>query len=28
VYRWGQEAAGYTPRSDVWLMVFERGRPS
>jgi hypothetical protein len=24
VYRWGGEASGYAPRSDVWLMVFER----
>ena len=23
-YRWGEAAAGYAPRSDVWLMVFER----
>ena len=28
VYRWGDAAAGYVPRSDVWLMVFERARPS
>ena len=27
VYRWGDAAAGYAPRSDVWLMVFERARP-
>ena len=27
VYRWGEAAAGYAPRSDVWLMVFERARP-
>jgi hypothetical protein len=27
VYRWGDVAAGYTPRSNVWLMVFERTRP-
>jgi dolichyl-phosphate-mannose-protein mannosyltransferase len=27
VYRWGDAAAGYAPRSDVWLMVFERTRP-
>jgi Dolichyl-phosphate-mannose-protein mannosyltransferase len=27
VYRWGEAASGYTPRSDVWLMVFERQRP-
>jgi len=26
VYRWGAEARDYAPRSDVWLMVFERGR--
>jgi len=27
VYRWGAAAAlDYAPRSDVWLMVFERGR--
>ncbi len=26
-YRWGDAAAGYAPRSDVWLMVFERARP-
>jgi Dolichyl-phosphate-mannose-protein mannosyltransferase len=26
VYRWGAEALDYPPRSDVWLMVFERGR--
>ena len=25
VYRWDGEAQGYAPRSDVWLMVFERG---
>jgi len=25
-YRWGAEAFDYAPRSDVWLMVFERGR--
>jgi len=24
VYRWDDEAIGFTPRSDVWLMVFER----
>jgi len=24
VYRWGEAASGYAPRSDVWLMVFER----
>jgi len=24
VYRWDNAAIGYTPRSDVWLMVFER----
>ena len=24
VYRWGAEALGYSPRSEVWLMVFER----
>lgn len=24
VYRWGEAADGYAPRSDVWLMVFER----
>lgn len=28
VYRWGAEARDYAPRSDVWLMVFERGRKS
>ena len=27
VYRWGDAAGGYAPRSDVWLMVFERARP-
>ena len=27
VYRWGEAAVGYAPRSDVWLMVFERARP-
>jgi Dolichyl-phosphate-mannose-protein mannosyltransferase len=27
VYRWGEAASGYAPRSDVWLMVFERQRP-
>ena len=27
VYRWGDAAAGYAPRSDVWLMIFERTRP-
>ena len=27
VYRWGDAAAGYAPRSDVWLMIFERARP-
>jgi hypothetical protein len=27
VYRWGDAAAGYAPRSDVRLMVFERTRP-
>ena len=26
VYRWGAAALDYAPRSDVWLMVFERGR--
>jgi hypothetical protein len=26
VYRWGAEALGYSPRSEVWLMVFERAR--
>jgi hypothetical protein len=26
VYRWGDDASGYAPRSDVWLMVFERAR--
>jgi hypothetical protein len=26
VYRWGDDASGYAPRSDVWLMVFERTR--
>ena len=24
VYRWGEAASSYAPRSDVWLMVFER----
>lgn len=28
VYRWGAEALDYAPRSDVWLMVFERRRKS
>ena len=28
VYRWGADARDYAPRSDVWLMVFERGRKS
>ena len=28
VYRWGPDARDYAPRSDVWLMVFERGRKS
>jgi len=28
VYRWGEAARDYAPRSDVWLMVFERGRKS
>jgi hypothetical protein len=23
-YRWGEAAAGYAPRSDVWVMVFQR----
>jgi hypothetical protein len=27
VYRWGEAARTYAPRSDVWLMVFERQRP-
>jgi len=27
VYRWGDAAAAYAPRSDVWLMIFERTRP-
>jgi hypothetical protein len=27
VYRWGDAASAYAPRSDVWLMVFERQRP-
>ncbi|MGH7302733.1 MAG: ArnT family glycosyltransferase [Candidatus Rokuibacteriota bacterium] len=27
VYRWGNAADGYAPRSDVWLMLFERARP-
>ncbi len=27
VYRWGDAAAVYAPRSDVWLIVFERTRP-
>jgi len=27
-YRWGAEALDYASRSDVWLMVFERGRKS
>jgi len=26
VYRWGEASVGYTPRSDAWLMVFERER--
>jgi hypothetical protein len=26
VYRWGEAAATYAPRSDVWLMIFERTR--
>jgi len=26
VYRWGADALDYPPRSDVWLMLFERGR--
>ena len=26
VYRWGDDASTYAPRSDVWLMIFERGR--
>ena len=26
VYRWGEASVDYTPRSDAWLMVFERGR--
>ena len=26
VYRWDADALTYAPRSDVWLMVFERGR--
>jgi hypothetical protein len=26
VYRWGDAASAYAPRSDVWLMVFERQR--
>ena len=26
VYRWDADAVGYTPRSDMWLMIFERGR--
>jgi len=26
VYRWDDAALAYAPRSDVWLMVFERGR--
>jgi 4-amino-4-deoxy-L-arabinose transferase-like glycosyltransferase len=26
VYRWDGDAREYAPRSDVWLMVFERGR--
>jgi len=26
VYRWNDAALAYSPRSDVWLMVFERGR--
>jgi hypothetical protein len=26
VYRWGSDALGYTPRSDVWLQILERGR--
>jgi len=23
-YVWGPEAAGYTPRSDAWLAIYER----
>jgi hypothetical protein len=26
VYRWGDDAASYKPRSDIWLMVLERDR--
>jgi 4-amino-4-deoxy-L-arabinose transferase-like glycosyltransferase len=26
VYRWGPDALGYAPRSDVWLQVLERRR--
>jgi hypothetical protein len=26
VYRWGDDAASYKPRSDIWLMVLERER--
>jgi len=26
VYRWDADAVGYAPRSDMWLMIFERGR--
>lgn len=27
-YLWGSEAATYTPRSDLWLAVFERTNPA
>jgi 4-amino-4-deoxy-L-arabinose transferase-like glycosyltransferase len=27
IYRWGDAAVDYAPRSDVWLMIFERARP-
>lgn len=25
IYRWDGDAIGYAPRSDMWMMVFERG---
>jgi hypothetical protein len=27
IYRWADAALDYKPRSDVWLMVFERAGP-
>jgi hypothetical protein len=27
VYRWADAALDYKPRSDVWLMIFERAGP-